>query len=61
MLLKVCHIPHRIVKGIVRGDFMEMEELQPKLWPAAHEEGEGKLKKNWKITDIQMDSMFHIT
>ena len=45
-------ILQRVAKRIVRGDFVEMVELLPELWPAAHQDNEGKVKKNWKITDI---------
>ena len=45
-------IPQRVAKRIVKGDFVEMEELLPELWPAAHQESEVKVKKNRKITDI---------
>lgn len=45
-------IPQRMAKSIARGDFVEMEELLLELWLAAHQENKGKVKKNWKITDI---------
>ena len=41
-----------MAKRIEKGDFVEMEELLPELWPVAHQESEGKVKKNQKIADI---------
>ena len=45
-------IPQKLAKKIMKGDFVEMEELLPELWPVAHHEGEGKIRRNRKITDI---------
>lgn len=42
-------IPQRVAKRIVKGDFVEMEELLPELWPAAHQESEGMVKKNRRL------------
>ena len=50
---EVLHpIPQKLAKKIMKGDFVEMEELLPELWPVAHHEGEGKIRRNRKITDI---------
>ena len=51
MLVKVCLFPQRVAKKITKGDFVEMEELLPELWPPPIK-SERKVKKNQKITDI---------
>lgn len=38
-------ISQKLAKKITKGDL-------PELWPAAHQEGEGKIRRNWKITNI---------
>ena len=48
-------IPLKLAKKIRRGEFVEMEELLPELWPPAHQEGtESKLqsKRSRRVTDI---------
>ena len=44
--------PQQVARRIVKCDFVEMEELLPELWPATHQDNEGKVKKNQKITEI---------
>ena len=46
-------IPNKQAKKIESGEFVEMEELLPELWPVGHQEGgEGKTRKSRRITDI---------
>lgn len=46
-------IPQKLAKKIIKGDYVEMEELLPELWPTAQQEGEGRTRsRNQKITDI---------
>ena len=38
-------IPQRVVKRIVRGDFVKIEELLPELWSAAHQNSKGRSRR----------------
>ena len=60
MLVKVCPFPQRVAKKIVKGDFVEMEELLPELWPASHQEWEEGQEKSEDNQYFHMDPMFRI-
>lgn len=46
-------IPQKLAKKIIKGDYVEMEELLPELWPTTQQEGEGRTRsQNQKMTDI---------